>query len=114
MAIRGGRVVFVQSLPVGKSGPFASSTRLTNQRADMQGRVSGNSVSAEITIQEGVDVGIRKFTRSTYSGTGSLSGPTPSIISTRSSTGRTQTAIKGQSKLTNYTFTTLIVAQIKR
>lgn len=113
-AIRGGRVVFVQTLPIGKSGPFASSTRLTNQRADIQGSVSGNTVSAEITIQEGVSVGIRKFTRSTYAGSGAVAGLMPSIISSRSSTGRTQTAVKGQSKLTNYTFTTLIIAQIKR
>lgn len=110
-SIRGGRVLFAQSIPVGNSTSISSSTRLGALRADVSGRFNQPTVQAEIVIQDGVNVGIRKFSRSVYAGSGRLSGTTPAIISIRESSGRSQTAVKGQAKLTTYNFTTLMVAQ---
>lgn len=110
-ALRGGNVVFVQSLGVSGNGPFANSTRLSNQRADVSGSLNSGKLNVEITIEEGVDVGLRKFTRRSYSGSGLVSSKGAKLLSFKQSKGRTQTAIKGQAKLTSYDFMTLVVAQ---
>lgn len=113
-AIKGGRVLFAQTIPMGTSGNFASSTRMGIQRADVTGQFKAPSIKTEIVIQEGVDIGIRKFTRSVFSGSGALQGGSPTIIGIRESTGKTQSAVKGKATLTNYNFTTLVVAQFKK
>lgn len=110
-ALRGGNVVFVQSLGVPGNGLFANSTRLSNQRADVSGSLKSGVLSVEITIEEGVDVGLRKFTRRSYSGSGSVANRGVQLLSVKQSKGRTQTAIKGQAKLTSYDFTTIVVGQ---
>ncbi len=110
-AIRGGKVVFAQSLAISPGSSFANSTRLGNQRADVSGSFSGNQVQVEISVQEGVDIGLRKFRRSEYSADGSLSGNAASIIAVKASSGRTATAVKGQQKVVNYNYSTLVVAQ---
>ena len=114
MAIKGGRVLFATTLPVGSGTSFAYSTRLGVQRADLSGRFSSPNLQANITLQDGVDIGIRKFSRSVFAGSGALSGSAPTIISIRESTGKTQSAVKGKATLKTYNFTTLVVAQWKK
>lgn len=108
--LRGGYVVFAQSIGVPSSGNFGNSTRIGNQRADVSGSLGGGRVNVEIAIEEGVKVGLRKFTRSVYSGSGEISR-VPQIISIKQSKGRSQIAIKGDAKLTSYNFTSVLVAQ---
>jgi len=110
-AIRGGRVLFAQTIPASSSTPFASSTRLGVQRADVTGRLQAPNLKVEVSIQEGVDVGIRKFSRSVFSGSGALQGTSPTILGIRESTGKTQSAIKGKATLNNFNYTTLVLAQ---
>lgn len=110
-AIRGGRVLFSQTLPIAGNGSFASSTRIAGSRADVNGRLNQPSLQAEVSIQEGVNVGIRKFSRSAFSGSGTLDGSHATIIGLRESSGKTQSATKGQVRMSTYNFVTLVVAQ---
>lgn len=112
-AIRGGRVLFSQTIPVGKNTSFASSTRLGVMRADVSGKFNQPNLKVEVVVQEGVDVGIRKFSQSVFAGSGALANSNPTIISIRESTGKTQTAVKGNATLKTYNFTTLVLAQWK-
>lgn len=113
-AIRGGKVLFVQSLSVSPGSSFTNATRLGNQRADVSGSLSGNRMQVEISVQEGIDIGLRKFSRSAYSADGTLSGNTASIIAIKASQGRTATAVKGQQKVVSYNYSTLVVAQYSK
>ncbi len=110
-AIRGGRVLFAQTIPASASTAFSSSTRLGVNRADVTGRLQAPKLKVEVAIQEGVDIGIRKFSRSVFSGSGALQGDNPTILGIRESTGTTQSAIKGKATLKNYNFTTLVLGQ---
>ncbi len=109
-ALRGGHVIFAQSLPATPGASFTTSTRLTNQRADVSGSLSGSNLAVEITILEGVKVGLRKFQQSSYSASGSVAGGVPVIIGIKQSSGKTQSAIKGKAKVISYDFTSVIVA----
>ncbi len=109
-AIRGGKVVFAQSLVISPGSSFAYSTRIDGSRADVSGTFSGSNVSIEITVQEGINIGLRKFKSSSYSASGSVSG-TASIIGIKASRGKTASAVKGIQKVISTNFSTLIVAQ---
>ena len=109
-ALRGGYVVFTQSIGVSSGGKFASSTRLSNQRADVSGFLNGTNLAVQIIVLEGVKVGLRKYRQSTYSGSGSVSGAVPQLIAVQQSSGKTQTAIKGRAKIISYDFTTIVAA----
>jgi hypothetical protein len=104
-------VVFTQTLGVAAGGKFANSTRLGNQRADVSGSLNGSNLSVEITILEGVKVGLRKFRQNSYAGAGSVAGGVPRLIAVRQSKGKTQTAIKGRATIQEYNYTTIIVAR---
>ncbi len=110
-AIRGGKVVFAQSLVIAPGSSFANSTRLASSRADVSGTFSGSNVQVEITVQEGVNIGLRKFKSSSYAASGALSGGQASIIGIKASKGKTASAVKGQQKVVSTSFSTLIVAQ---
>lgn len=110
-ALKGGSVIFAQSLPLSPGGSFATSTRLKNLRADVDGRLGSGNLSATITITEGVKAGIRNFEKRVYSGNGPLSAGAPQIISVRSVKVRTTSAIRGQQKKEVLEYTTVIVAQ---
>jgi hypothetical protein len=110
-ALRGGWVVFTQSIGVNPGGQFASSTRLTNQRADVSGSLNGSNLSVKISILEGVKVGLRKYTENTYEGSGSVAGGVPQLVGIRQTKNKTQTAIKGRTTITYMNFTTIIAAR---
>jgi len=111
MAIRGGRVLFAQTSSISATASFANSSRLGSQRADVTGSLKAPSLKVQVVIQDGVDVGIRKFSRSVFSGSGALQGNSPTILGIRESTGKTQSAIKGKASVTSYSYTTLVLAQ---
>lgn len=111
-ALRGGWVVFTQSIGIG-GGAFGNSTRLSNERADVSGSLNGTNLSVQITILEGVKVGLRQYTERTYQGSGSVAGGYPQIVGVRQSKGKTQEAIKGRSKIVETNFTTLVIARYR-
>jgi len=102
-----GWVVFAQSLNVSPGGNFASSTRLTNQRADVSGSLNGSQLSVEITILEGVKIGLRKYTQRSYAGSGSVAGGVPQLISMARGSGKTANSF---GKVSSYDFSTIIAA----
>ncbi len=110
-ALRGGWVIFTQSLGISPGGSFGSSTRLTNQRADVSGSLNGTNLSVKITILEGVKVGLRKFTENTYEASGSVAGGVPQLVGVRQTKNKTQTAIKGRTTITYMNFTTIVAAR---
>lgn len=109
--LRGGNVVFVQSLPISAGQNFASSTRLDNRRADVSGSLSGSSVSVKVTLMEGVKVGLRKFKEFTYEGAGAVGGGVPHLISIQRSTNTSMTMVKDRQKTITYDSTTIMIAQ---
>ncbi len=113
-AIKGGRVLFATTMPVFSESSLVSSTRLGAQRVELSVRFSPSNLKVEVTLQDGVDIGIRKFSRNVFTGSGPLNGSEPTIISIRESTGKTQSAVKGKATLKTYNFSTLVVAQWKK
>ncbi len=110
-ALRGGWVVFTQTVGVNPGGSFGSITRLGNQSANVSGALNGTNLSVKITILEGVKVGLRKHRENTYEATGSVAGGVPQLIGVRQSKGKTQTAIKGRSSIVYVSFTTIVAAK---
>jgi hypothetical protein len=97
--LRGGWVIFTQSLGVAPGGSFSSSTRLGSQRADVSGSLKGDQLSVQIAIQEGVKVGLRKYRERSYSGSNSVAGGVPQLISITRSTNKTAN-LKGRVTVT--------------
>lgn len=110
-AIRGGKVVFAQSIVNSPGSSFAYSTRIGGSRADVSGSLASSNVQVEITVQEGVNIGLRKFRSNSYSASGAISAGQASIIGIQASRGKTASAIKGKQQVVNTNFSTLIVAQ---
>jgi len=112
-SLRGGHVLFAQRFTLVPGSKFGMSTRIAENRADVSGSLSGSKLAVEIAIQQGVDVGLRKFTRHLFSGSGSIGGGVTKIISVKLSQGKTQSAVKGKSKLETYSYTSVLAAQYK-
>ncbi len=110
--LKGGYVIFAQSLP--ESSQFASSTRISNSRADVEGRFSGSRMTVKITLSEGVDAGLRRYSSRTYSASAALSPGQPRVLSIRQVSGRTAAVIKGQSKVKDTNFCSVIIGQVSR
>jgi len=110
--LKGGYVVFAQSLP--SSAQFASSTRISNNRADVDGKISGNTIAVTITLGEGVDAGLRRFSSRTYQANSSLAPGQPRILSLRQISGKSAVVTKGQSSIKETNFCSVIIGQISK
>jgi hypothetical protein len=110
--LKGGYVVFAQSLPV--PGTFASSTRISNSRAEVQGRISGTNIAVKITLSEGVEAGLRRFSSRTYEANSQLSPGQPRILSIRQVSGKSTVVTRGQSAQKETNFTSAIIGQISK
>jgi len=102
-----GWVIFTQSLNVSSGGKFASTTRLSDQRADVVGSLNGSNLSVQVTILEGVKIGLRKYKQNTYSGSGSVAGGVPQLVGVTRSTGKTANS---RGRIISYDYTTIIAA----
>lgn len=109
--LKGGYVLFAQSLTVAPGSAFASVTRIKDERADVQGRYAGGSLTLSIELMEGVKAGLRSFQNKIYSGSASLPAGAPSVLSIRRIRGKAPSVIKGQTKVVKYDLTTAIIAQ---
>ena len=110
--LKGGYVVFAQSLPF--SDRFASSTRLSNSRADVEGRVSGGRIAVKITLSEGVAAGLRRYSNRVYEANATLAPGQPRILSIRQISGKTTLAIRGQATVSETNFCCVIIGQITK
>lgn len=109
--LKGGTVIFAQSITTSGSGAFGSSTRLGDQRADVSGALNGGSVNLKIEIMEGVKAGLRSFQNKIFSGNGSLAGGKPQVLSMRIIKGKAPNVTKGVAKLVTYELSTAVIAQ---
>jgi len=109
--LKGGYVLFAQSLSVTPGSAFASVTRIKNERADVQGRYAGGSLSLSIELMEGVKAGLRSFQNKLYSGSASLPAGAPSVLSIRRIKGKAPKVEKGTARIEKYELTTAIIAQ---
>ncbi|MFA7342754.1 MAG: hypothetical protein WC003_00485 [Terrimicrobiaceae bacterium] len=108
--LKGGYVVFAQNLAARED--FSSATRLSNNRADVGGRLSGGNIAVKITLSEGVEAGLRRFSSRTYEANSPLAPGQPRVLSIRQVKGKTTVAIRGQSSVSETNFCTVIIGQI--
>lgn len=109
--LKGGYVVFAQSLPGTPGQRFASATRLSNFRADVAGRLGAGDIAVSITISEGVDAGLRRFSQRVYEASAPLGAGSPRVLSIRQLNSRTQGAVKGKAMLKDVNFCSVIIGQ---
>ncbi|MDX2081748.1 MAG: hypothetical protein SFU53_13270 [Terrimicrobiaceae bacterium] len=109
--LKGGYVVFAQSLPATAGQRFASATRLKNARADVTGRLGSSEIAVSITISEGVDAGLRRFSQRVYEAQAALSSGPARVLSIRQVSGRTQGTVKGQATVKDVNFCSVIIGQ---
>jgi len=83
-AIRGGSVLFSQTIPSTGQGSFSNTTRLNIFRSELKGAFSKGVLNASVNLEKGVDEGLRRFSRSVYQGKATLRGNTPTVLSVRS------------------------------
>lgn len=110
--LKGGYVVFAQSLPA--TPRFVSSTRISNFRADVDGRLTSNHVAVKITLNEGVAAGLRRFSSRSYAADAPLASGQPHVLAIRQITGKTQGVIKGQANVQETNFSLVIIGQVTR
>lgn len=109
--LKGGYVLFTQSLTVTPGSTFASVTRIKNERADVQGKLAGGTLSLSIELMEGVKAGLRSFQNKLYSGSAPLPSGAPKVLSIRRIHGKAPKVEKGMAKMETYDLTTAIIAQ---
>lgn len=112
--LKGGYVIFVQSLPVSPGQRFASITRLGDVRSDVTGALGANTVEVSITISEGVEAGLRRFTKRVYEASAPLTAGSPQVLSMRALNGRTQATVKGQATVKDIQLTSVVIGQFTR
>jgi len=110
--LKGGYVTFAQSLPV--TARFVSSTRISNSKADVDGRFSSNHIAVKITLSEGVDAGLRRFSSRSYVADAPLSPGQPRVLSIRQVTGKVHGVVKGQANVKETYFCVVVLGQVTR
>ncbi len=112
--LQGGLVLFAQSLSVASANTNVSSiTRIGNQEASVEGALRGRSIELKVSLAEGVDAPLRRFSRQVHSGSGTLQAGAPQILGFRQIESRTPTVVKGKSKIITQLTTNLLVYQYR-
>ncbi|MFZ9920159.1 MAG: hypothetical protein ACO3FQ_03255 [Terrimicrobiaceae bacterium] len=109
-ALQNGTVLFTQTI---SSSNLASSTRLENLRADVSGSYKNGRLEVEITLSEGVEAGLRSFTKRTYQGSAELPSGTTRVISLRQIVRKNTVAEKGRIEVRESETTTAIIARAR-
>jgi hypothetical protein len=110
-ALRGGNVLFAQRLVVSPGAKFSTSTRLGNQRADVNGSFAAGTLKAEVALIEGVRAGLRNYQTRTYRGAAAPTGSRPVLLSLVRREVSAPSVVKGKAKLEKSTFTTILAGQ---
>jgi hypothetical protein len=108
--LQGGTVLFAASLP---SSATATATRLGNTRADTEFSLQNGILTVKITLTEGVDAGLRKFSTRTYQGSARLPAGSPRTISLRTINSKTKSVTKDKAEVRETTTTHAIIAQLR-
>ena len=110
--LKGGYVVFAQSLTAAES--FSTSTRLSNSRADVQGRLSGGNITLKILLSEGVQAGLRRYSSRTYEANSPLAPGQTRVLGIRQISSKTTVAIRGQASVSESNYCSVIVGRISK
>jgi len=92
--LKGGYILFSQSIPLAPGNNFSSSTRIALSRADVQGTLSSSSISLNVSISEGVQAGLRRFSKRVYQGSGHFQPGIIQVLSIRQIESRKQIVLK--------------------
>jgi hypothetical protein len=110
--LRGGLVLFAQSLTVSSSTANVSNiTRIGNKEASVEGVLQGRKIQLDVSLAEGVDAPLKRFSRRVHSGQGALQAGAPRILGFRQIESRTPVVVKGKSKTVTTLTTNLLVYQ---
>ena len=109
-ALQNGSVLFAQSTAASN---LVSSTRLENLRADVSGSYKNGRLEVQITLSEGVDSGLRNFTKRIYQGAAELPPGSTRVISLRLITTKKTAAEKGRIEVRELETTTAIIARAR-
>ncbi len=109
--LKGGYVLFAQSLAATPGSSINSATRIKDTRADIEGQLGSGRVNFTISLMEGIKAGLRSFEKKTYTGSGPLPAGAPRLLSMKQVKGKAPAVIKGQTSIERYNLTTVVVAQ---
>lgn len=109
-ALQNGTVLFAQSTD---SANLTSSTRLDNLRADVSGSYKNGRLDIQISLSDGVDAGLRSFTKRTYQGSAELPTGSTRVIGLRQITSKKTAAEKGRIEVRESQTTTAIIARAR-
>ena len=110
-SLKGGYVLFAQSLAASPGSSINSATRIKDTRADIEGQLGSGRVSLTISLMEGIKAGLRSFQKKTYAGSGPLPAGAPRILSMKQIKGKAPSHVKGQTTMERYNLTIVVVAQ---
>jgi hypothetical protein len=109
--LKNGTVLFAQSFPANPGSKFATSTRVGNVRADVEGALGAGSLDLSVAINEGVEAGLRNFQKRNYAGRAAITPGPATLISIRRVENTAPKVLKGQSSPSSEVFTIILVAQ---
>lgn len=108
--LKAGDVKFAASIPASPGTSFASTMRLKNDRADVEGKLGAGSIAVDVTLLEGVKAGLRNFEKKVYTGSGSLPAGSTRVLSMRITKGIAPKMDRNVSKMEAYHYVTVLVA----
>ena len=111
--LKGGTIIFAQSLAATPGHSFGTSVRIDNKKAEVSGQLGSGRVQTTIVISEGIKAGLRSLQRKTYQGAGSI-GSTGQVLSMRISRGQFPDVGKGGLVTMKYYQATLVVVAAYR
>lgn len=106
-ALQGGIVIFSQRTD---SSNLNSSTRLGDNRADISGSYKNGQLDIQIAISEGVDSGLRSFTKRLFQGRADLPRGTSRVLSLRQIKRKVTVSERGRSEVRETETTTALMA----
>ena len=108
--LKGGYVIFSQSFPL--AARFKSATRLSNNRADVDGTFGNGKIHVTISLSEGVAAGLRRFSSRMFQGTSDLKAGQPRVVSVRQIADKVRHVSRGDVSMAETISCTAIIAQI--
>ena len=110
--LKGGYVVFAQR--VSFSDSFSSATRLSNSRADVQGQLAGGKITVKITLSEGVQAGLRRYSSRTYEANSPIAPGQTRVLGIRQIAVKSTVAIRGQATVSETNYCSVIIGRISK
>ena len=114
--LKGGYVIFSQSFPL--AARFKSATRLSNNRADVDGTFGNGKIHVTISLSEGVAAGLRRFSSRMFQGgefargLAQLAALEPRVVSVRQIAEKVRQVSRGDVSMAETISCTAIIAQI--